>query len=288
MNFFLSCFCLFLWHGVVAMPQTADPLMLSLEAKLLRKAAEICEDDSQRLQIESDLASHMKMLDDIRSDYDELKGGIHDPAHLSGLYGLPNVGGVTAGSGIVCEYDAADIIPSSDFLWPVPGAYISAGTWTYPGGGLHLGLDLASDMFSDVVAPASGYVLYQSADEPSDSGFLGNYSGFPAGSGNSILLVCPMEDGVWAISFAHLSDRHFVTAGQSVHQGDVIALSGNAGNSTGPHTHIEVFKLDDDFETIISRFVSHPDFSFGCSWDTPAACSEQGCRVRPETVFKEN
>lgn len=175
--------------------------------------------------------------------------------------------------------------PSDALLWPARGR-LSAGTWAYPGGGVHLGADLALPMHTPLKAPASGIVLYADAPVQESIGYPGNWSGYPAGAGNSVLMLCQAADRVYAISFFHLSGSIRVAAGATVEQNDIIALSGSSGNSTGPHVHIELIELAQSMEQAAAWFARTRDFSFGCGWQNPQALSPYGRRVRPELVFR--
>lgn len=178
----------------------------------------------------------------------------------------------------------------SGFVFPVQGGSKSAGTWAYPGGGLHLGLDWAAPIGTVVVAPASGVILYAAAPVGSNTGYLGNWSGYPAGGGNTIEMLCNVNGIPYAISFAHLSQNIYVSAGQSVSQGQTIALSGNSGNSSGAHTHVEVYNLGSmSVSDAVARFSSGADFAWGTGWSGTSTSCEAGkaapCRERPEKFF---
>lgn len=178
----------------------------------------------------------------------------------------------------------------SGFVFPVQGGSKSAGTWAYPGGGLHLGLDWAAPIGTVVVAPASGVILYAAAPVGSNTGYLGNWSGYPAGGGNTIEMLCNVNGTLYAISFAHLSQNIYVSAGQSVSQGQTIALSGNSGNSSGAHTHVEVYNLGSmSVSDAVARFSSGADFAWGTGWSGTSTSCEAGkaapCRERPEKFF---
>ena len=218
-------------------------------------------------------------------------GKHNEDSMISGTEHLPDYGGYESWqqNGMSCLVDGNYEIDSYSSFWqnPVENGTISAGCWSYPDGGLHLGLDIASAMYSDVLAVANGIILYAHAPVDSNNGYLGNWCGWPNGGGNTICMVVAVNERLYAITYAHLSSEIYVTSGQQVSQGTVIAKSGNSGNSTGPHTHVEVFELKQDLNSIVEYFRnSGADFSFGCGYSEAATCSGYACRIDPETVLE--
>ena len=86
--------------------------------------------------------------------------------------------------------------------------------------GYHTGVDYAVPIGTDVLAVADGVID-------------------PATWGKSYgTQLVQKLDGGWFI-YAHLS-KTLVKPGDKVKEGQVIAKSGNTGNSTGPHLHAEL------------------------------------------------
>jgi murein DD-endopeptidase MepM/ murein hydrolase activator NlpD len=65
-----------------------------------------------------------------------------------------------------------------------------------------------------------------------------SWSGYQNGYGN--LIEVSHGDGL-STRYGHNAEN-LVEVGDLVRRGDVIALMGNTGRSTGPHVHFEVFK----------------------------------------------
>jgi len=85
----------------------------------------------------------------------------------------------------------------------------------------HSGIDFAADIGTDVIATGKGIVTF---------------SGYNKGYG--YLVTIDHGFGI-ETRYAHNSSL-LVTEGEWVNRGDIIAKSGNTGNSTGPHVHYEV------------------------------------------------
>lgn len=113
-----------------------------------------------------------------------------------------------------------------DFNWlPLVSSYY--GFRIHPISGIknyHRGIDIAVPTGTPVLAGFDGTVTE-----------VGNDAG-----GYGLYLAVIDKNGVTA-KYAHL-DEILVTNGQTVSRGDSIAKTGNTGNSTGPHLHLEVIK----------------------------------------------
>lgn len=85
----------------------------------------------------------------------------------------------------------------------------------------HTGLDIATSVGTPIKVIAKGIVTF--------AAYSGSYG---------YLVKVDHGNGVesW---YAHTS-KMYVTAGQEVNAGDVIAAVGSTGNSTGPHLHLEI------------------------------------------------
>jgi murein DD-endopeptidase MepM/ murein hydrolase activator NlpD len=109
-------------------------------------------------------------------------------------------------------------IGSTFFQWPTGATYLSGFDFT----SYHLGIDIAAAEGTPVIASDSGTVVYAGWN---DSGY-----------GN---LVAIDHNNGYKTIYAHLSSI-LVQCGQNVTSGNMIALSGNTGKSTGGHLHFEI------------------------------------------------
>lgn len=112
-------------------------------------------------------------------------------------------------------------IGNGELLWPVPGRYYVTSTFGPRWGTVHQGMDISCPEGTPVVAAKSGTVSL-------------SYRSSSAGE----YIVIDHGDGM-CTEYMHNSLR-LVSAGEYVEAGQVIAYSGNTGQSTGPHCHFGV------------------------------------------------
>lgn len=134
-----------------------------------------------------------------------------------GASGGGGSGSSSSGSGVSNGY----------FTWPVPAShYISSpyGWRVHPIWGsslFHAGTDIGADYGDSILAADGGTVIY--------AGYNDSYGYF----------VMISHSSGYVTLYAHCSQL-LVYSGQSVSQGETIALVGSTGDSTGPHCHFEV------------------------------------------------
>ncbi|MEK6590152.1 MAG: M23 family metallopeptidase [Nitrospinota bacterium] len=119
----------------------------------------------------------------------------------------------------------ASLLTSTPSLWPVRG-------WVTSGFGyrvspftnrkeVHEGLDIATRMNAQVIAPADGIIVRIGRDTS-----YGN--------------ILEIDHGYGVVTRYGHNARILVNMGDMVKRGQVIAQVGNTGRSTGPHLHYEV------------------------------------------------
>ncbi len=110
-------------------------------------------------------------------------------------------------------------------IWPISGPITSEFGWrTHPIFGtarFHSGLDIGGDYGMPIYAAAGGTVIY---------------AGWISGYGNAVII----DHGGGVTTLYGHNDSLNVSEGENVSQGQVIAMCGSTGNSTGPHCHFEV------------------------------------------------
>jgi len=108
------------------------------------------------------------------------------------------------------------------FINPLPGSYISS-RFGSRSGGFHLGQDMAKASGSSIKAADGGTVTF--------AGWSGSYG----------YMIDIDHGGGFITRYAHCSEI-YVSVGEKVYQGKIIAAVGTTGVSSGPHLHFEVRK----------------------------------------------
>lgn len=113
------------------------------------------------------------------------------------------------------------------FRWPVVGRINSPFGWrrhpVLKRRSFHTGVDIKARRYTKIRAARSGRVSY--------SGWMGGYG----------RVVVIKHNSTYSTLYAH-AQKLYVRKGQKVSAGQVIALVGSSGRTTGPHLHFEIRK----------------------------------------------
>ena len=120
---------------------------------------------------------------------------------------------------------AQEILNNYSIIKPVEGGFISSEFGTREEEGdivtsYHNGIDIGVVVGTDVVSATDGEVILST-----ESSSYGKY--------------IKVQNGDLITTYAHCNDL-LVKEGDTIKQGDKIALSGSTGNVTGPHLHFEI------------------------------------------------
>ena len=108
----------------------------------------------------------------------------------------------------------------ASWVWPATGRLTNVFSARHP-----LGIDISMVVDTAIVAASAGQVTFVGGNPCCSYGYH---------------VIIQHPDGVETL-YAHLSSV-YVSSGQWVSTGDLIAASGNTGYSTGPHLHFEIRK----------------------------------------------
>lgn len=189
--------------------------ILAQAARVPALEAELRQLDSERARV----AELARTLEEVEAQYERVRQllGADAPASGEAAPILPPLRGDT-GAPARREGGEEELSAAID-LWPLATrGYI---TRALADGGGHTGIDIAVPRNTYIRAAGPGIVRVAGVDE-----VYGQY------------VILDHGNGLQTV-YGHAS-RLFVTAGDRVRRGEVLALSGSTGRSTAPHLHFEV------------------------------------------------
>lgn len=193
--------------------ETLEKEQKELEAIKDRLVAEKSQLDTKKAELEAEKSKLNTLKKELEAKEDQLEA---EAAALSKkLESMVDQGSDYVGGGVWTWPAPASGYITSPFGWRIHPVY---GTWKY-----HSGIDIGASSGTNVVAAAPGTVIL--AQE---------YGGYGQ------CIVIDHGGGVTSL-YGHMTRGSIrVSVGQKVSAGQVIALVGSTGISSGPHLHFEV------------------------------------------------
>lgn len=147
----------------------------------------------------------------------EINGGISLKAHVFVPYSNEYIKELTANGVTRKAVDSKE----TEFLWPLDSPGRISSPFGFRNKRLHEGIDVPAPTGNVIVSAMDGTVLS---------------SGYTSGHGNTVLIE---HKNGFTTRYSHNS-AVFVKRGDVIKKGQIVALAGSTGNSTGPHLHFEL------------------------------------------------
>lgn len=147
-----------------------------------------------------------------------MKSGSYVYRNGKWVFKSSQIGLFNEGNGYSTDYRSI-----GDFIWPVPSSKKISSHFGMRNGRRHEGVDIPARSGSNILAARDGRVIF---------------SGRMRGYGRVVVVK---HDGGYHTVYAH-NQKNYAKKGQKVSSGEVIALVGNSGRSTGNHLHFEIRK----------------------------------------------
>ncbi|GAA5043796.1 hypothetical protein GCM10023318_05830 [Nocardia callitridis] len=201
----------------------ATPLYPTPQDNSVNEVAEPVADQSEAVGVPEALAASAAQAAPSAQAPAPVKQAAEVAAPVAAPFGIPNLPPEISGPLGQAEDALQDLqrqVAPPTAVRPVAGP-ISSGfgsRW----GTAHNGIDFADQLGTPIHSVSNGTVIE-----------AGPASGF------GLWVRVAQEDGTTAV-YGHVNEM-FVSAGQQVRAGEVIATVGNRGQSTGPHLHLEIW-----------------------------------------------
>lgn len=171
--------------------------------------------------------------------------------------------------------------------------HINSGCYYYQttSGGFHAAIDVGNLGFTTpLYAIANGYVFAVGRGCQYNGGYAGNSCN--GGRGNYAFIIVEIDDKYYTVYYEHLTEVK-VNVGDLVYKEDtVIGISGNSGNSTGPHLHFAIYYQGKTSETSIQEIANlyrRYGIRFGLKYNITGSCPYRNgkapCYLNPMEIY---
>ena len=138
------------------------------------------------------------------------------------------------------ELFAIRALAAEGYYWPTPNAINTSQGYSND----HKGIDISAPVGTEIYSTKSGTIvkIFNGCNHVQNYGNYCTHDGYGGVTGIGNGLHIKHDDGTWA-EYAHMLKDSFpdnIYAGARVEQGQFIGLSGNSGNSSGPHLHFGI------------------------------------------------